>query len=417
MGFELIKEDGASKVIRFTMEASDLQKIFRKVKKEISREISIPGFRPGHVPDSILDKRFGNLIIAEVAEKAHKDLTADLFDDFDWVLSDHDPEFDNLLPVEGEDYSYTVTYKVFEAPEPVDYKGVNLSVPVFDMEKAVSDTIEHVRTQFVEFEDSEEPSAEGDLVVLTYPAPEESGDKEPKELSAVISRNDMGPGFDEIITGVKTGDTFTMQMAISKDGEDTKSGPAHTFAVKEVKAHKYPELNDEFAVKAGGFDSMDLFTEKVRQDLSERHAAEMKSYKERLAVDSILDSNKFSVPMFMVNNLKEDYLSRLETEDKDESAVKAAEEMAERKVREFLLLREIAIRENLEIPEQEIAEAVAGGDSRSAFLDEKALEFVLENAIIEEKQPEEQNEGQGDTTTVPWKWIKVESETVEEGAE
>ncbi len=63
--------------------------------------------------------------------------------------------------------------------------------------------------------------------------------------------------------------------------------------------------------------------------------------------------------------------------------------MAERKVREFLLLREIAIQESLEIPEQEIAEAVASGDSRSAFLDrsrnERALEFVVDNAILEER--------------------------------
>ncbi|PIE52884.1 trigger factor [Candidatus Fermentibacteria bacterium] len=421
MGYELIQEDGSKKVVRFTMDASDLGKIFRKVKREISKEALIPGFRPGHIPESILQKKFGNLIIAEVAEQAHRSLTEDFFDNFDWVLSDEDPEFENLLPVEGEDYIYTVTYKVFEAPEPVDYREVKVTVPAFDLDKAVNDTIDNIRTQFVEFEPTEDASAEGDMVILSYPAPDNSEDKEPRDISAVIGRNDMGPGFDELVTGVRAGDSFTLQMQMqnTKEGVETPSVPAHKFTVKEVRSHTYPELDDEFAKKAGGFDDMDKFREKVREDLSERHAAEMKSYKERLAVNAILENNQFDVPAFMVSNLKNDYLTRLEADQKDEAAVKAAEEMAESKVREFLLLRQIAIAESLEIPEQEIAEAVAGGDSRSAFLDrkrnEKALEFVLNNAIVEEKHPEEPSEGHGDTSAYPWKWVRVETEAAEEG--
>ena len=421
MGYELIEEDGSKKIVRFSMDAADLKKIFRKVKREISREINIPGFRSGHVPDTILDKRFGNLILAEVAEKAHKELTEGLFDQFDWVLSDEDPQFEDLLPVEGEDYVYTVTYNTFQAPEPVDYKEIKLTVPTWDADSTLEETMEHLRRQFVDFVETDQPAAENDLVVLTYPSPE-GEDQPPKELSAVIGQNDMGPGFDEIITGVRPGEIFTMQMKIQK-GEEM-AGPAHTFTVKEVKAHSYPELDDEFAAKAGGFKTIDELREKVREDITARYEADMKGYRERLAVSSILESNTFDVPNFMVENLKNDYLDKLDDEEKDEATLKAAEEMAEQKVREFLLLREIAIRESLEVPEQEIAEAVAAGDSRSAFIDrsrnEKALDFVLESAIIEEKEPVEPDEVSGDTNTVPWSWVKVDTETAEvkaEGAE
>jgi hypothetical protein len=126
----------------------------------------------------------------------------------------------------------------------------------------------------------------------------------------------------------------------------------------------------------------------------------------------------------MVDNLKRDFLERLDDEERDEATVKAAEEMAARKVREFLLLREIAIRESLEIPEEEIAEAVEQGDSASAYLDrsrnEKALELVLDSAIIEEKEPEEPQEESGDMDTVPWRWVSVEpagEQTETEGEE
>ncbi len=421
MGYELIKEDGTRRTVRFTMDSGDLKKIFRKVKRDISKEVNMPGFRPGHVPETILEKKFGNIIIAEVAEKAHKQLTEGLFDEFDWVLSDEDPEFENLLPVEGEDYIYTVTYNVFETPEPVDYREITLTLPAYDVHKAVEDTIEHIRRQFVDYTETDSPAGENDLVVLTYPDPDGG---EPRELSAVISQNDMGPGFDDLITGVRPGDSFTMQMKIRKEGEEELAGPAHTFTVKQVKAHSYPDLDNEFASKAGGFETMEDFREKVREDITARYEEEMKSYRERLAVDIILESNQFDVPNFMVENLRTEYLSRLDDDEKDESSVKAAAEMAERKVREFLLLREIAIQESLEVPEQEIAEAVAAGDTRSAFLDryrnERALEFVVDNAIVEEKTPEEPEEGSGDTNTVPWCWVKVDpgaQEAEAEGAE
>jgi trigger factor len=409
MAYELIKEEGDSRVVRFTMKADDLKKVFRKVKRDISREMNIKGFRPGHVPDSIIEKRFGNIIVSEVAENAHKQLSEGLFDDFDWVLSDDDPEFETVLPVEGEDYVYSVTFHVFLTPEPVDYKEIKLSVPQYDRDKAVEDTVEHLRKQFVSFDKTDKPSADGDLVVLTYPDPDSGDDSAPRELSAVIGNNDMGPGFDELITGVKPGDVFTMQMKVEKGDETGLQGPAHTFTVKEVKVHSYPELDDEFALKAGGFKTMDEFRQKVRDDINTRYDAEIKSFTERQAIDSILESNVFDVPEFMVKNLTEDYVSRLEDEESTEETRKVAGELAERKVREFLVLREISIQESLEIPEDEIEKALADGDSRSSYLDrnrnDKALEFVLNSAVVEEK-PHEKNKPE--STAVPWRWVSVE---------
>lgn len=414
MAYELIKEDGDKRVIQFKMDAADLKKVFRKVKKDISKEVNIKGFRPGHVPDSIIEKRFGNIILSEVAENAHKQLTEGLFDEFDWILSDNDPEFETVLPVEGEDYVYSVTYHIFQTPEPVDYKEMKLSVPAYDQEKAVEETLNHVRRQFVSFDDTDQVSADGDFVALTYPDPDGKEGSEPKELTAVIGQNDMGPGFDELITGVKATDVFTMQMKVEKGDDQGLKGPSHTFTVKEVKAHSLPELDDEFASKAGGFETMEEFRQKIFDDVATRFDAEMKSFTERQAIDNMLDCNVFDVPKFMVENLTNDYVSRMEDADSNQETQKAASEMAERKVREFLLLREIAIRESLEIPEDESDKALAAGDSKSSFVDrtrnDKALEFVLNLAVIEEKAQEEDSH---EPAAVPWKWVSVDPAEIE----
>jgi trigger factor len=420
MAYELIKEDGARRIIQFRMDASELNAIFRKIKKDISKEARIPGFRAGHVPDSILEKRFSSLIVSEAAEKAHKQLAAGLFDDFDWVLADSDPEFDNQLPVEGEDYVYTVTYTVFETPEPVDYRGIKLVVPPYSPEKAVLDTLQHIRTQYVSYDETDLPSAENDLVVLTYPDLKGDGSSEPRVFTAVIGHNDMGPGFDELITGVKAGDSFTMQMKVSGSGDDDGlKGSAHTFTVKAVKAHSYPELDDDFAMKSGGYSTIEELRQKIYADVTRSYETDYRSFTEDQAIDCLLKTNVFEVPAFMVENLTQDFISRLPDKDNsDEASRKTAREMAERKVREFLILREIAIKENLDVAGQEIEDDV---DGKAAALDssrnEKALKFVIDSAVIEEKGIEEQNREAEEMHGVSWRWVSVEPSEAVAGSE
>ncbi len=422
MAYELIKEDGNKRVVQFTMEAADLKKIFRKVKKDIAKEVNIKGFRPGHVPASIIEKRFGNIIIAEVAENAHKQLANGLFDEFDWILSDTDQETESSLPVEGEDFTYSVTYHIFETPEPVDYKEMKLVLPFYSPEKAVQDTIEHIRSEFATFEKTEEASVKGDSVTLLYANPDADENSELKEIVSVIGKNDMGPGFDELITGVKAGESFTMQISLEKEGETSLQGPTHSITVEEVRAHSLPALDDEFAAKTGEFKTMEELTQKLTEDIVTRFDSEKKSFSERQMIDNLLKSNSFEVPKFMVKNLLKEYISSLEDEDPEEETLKAAEEMAENKVREFLILREIAIRENLEIKEDEMNQAITDGDSKSSYLDRNrndlALDFILSSAVIENKDPKEH---ESEATTIPWKWvavdpaqIKVENEVKEE---
>ncbi len=407
MAYELIKEDGASKVVKFTMAAVELKKIFRKTKKDISKEVSIRGFRPGHVPDSIIDKKYGNIIVAEVAEKAHKILSTKLFEEVDWVLSDKAPDFDNILPVEGEEYSYQVTFHVFETPELVDYKGIELTVPKYDLDDIVEKTLEDVSKQFVEYEETDEPSVENNLVIVTYPGMGEDNADE-KEINLVVGQETIGEGIDDFIVGVRPGDIFSAQM-IGKEEGAAASSPPVTFTVKDVKSHKFPELDNEFAKKIAGLDSIEEYRQKIRDDASAKFEEEVTTFKTRQLIEKLLESNKFDVPQFMINNLTNDFLKEIDEEERTEETTKMAEEMAEKKVREFLILREVAIKENLSSKQEEIDAAVAEGDSKAAFVDRNrndlALDFLIDSAVIEETEPVEPA---GPQNPSPWKWEKVE---------
>ncbi len=240
------------------MDAQRIDALFKEVRREIQKDISIPGFRKGKIPSSILNSRFGNLILSEVAEKAHRELSDMLFDENDWILSDTEPEFKPVLPSEGRDYDYTVTYTLFETPEPRDYSGIEVPVPEFDREGA-GGSPGGDREPLRSYDPVERAAGAGDLVVLEY----SSRDKgETRRAAVVIGRENMGPGFDEMLPGLSPGDSFAAAMEFPGMEEPLK---ATTITVMEVREPRRPQLDDEFARTAGGFESMEQLREKVLQ--------------------------------------------------------------------------------------------------------------------------------------------------------
>lgn len=404
MGYKIKSEEENRRTVSFHMEAEAVSSLFKEVRREIQRDLVVPGFRKGRIPPSILQQRYGNLILSEVAEKAHQRLSDALFDENDWILSDAEPEFEPVLPVEGKDYGYEVTYTLFETPAPVDYNGIVIEVPPSDPERDLEETLNRIRERLISYEPVQRPAAEGDMVVVEYPSRDGS---ETRRAALVIGRENMGPGFDRLITGLSAGEGITARMEFPEADEL----PAPTrFTVSEVREPRVPEFNDEFAASAGGFKDMGEMREKLAENIGEKHRAELQAYRESVAVDTLLSSNEFKVPGFMVENLARDYMQRLEEEATPETEG-SIRELAERKVREFLILRKIGIMEGIQISGEEIEKA-AGQGSRSSALDrirnEKALELVLSRAVEKEAEHTPESEDKNDSPS--WRWKPVDDQ-------
>lgn len=404
MSYNVTTDESGRKTVSFHMDADGVDRLFREVRREIQKDIVVPGFRKGKIPSSILKQKFGNLILSEVAEKAHRELSDVLFEENDWILSDAEPEFKPILPAEGRDYDYEVTYTLFETPAPTGYRGVSIAVPGFDEEQALEEALTEIRNRFVSFEHVERAAADRDLVVVEYPSRDGT---EPRRAAVVIGRENMGPGFDELLPGLSAGDRFSARMEFPGLEEEP---PATEFVVVEVREPKNPELNDEFARTAGGFESMEQLLERLRENISEKHQAERRSFVESVALDSLLSANVFDPPSFMVDNLARDYAKRLEDGEPTPETDKAVRELAERKVREFLILRQIAIVEGIPVSTEEIEKEAAGGSASSALdrlRNERALELVISNAVETVAEPHSEDTAKHDEPGASWKWVAV----------
>jgi trigger factor len=404
MGYEIIDDTGSVRTVRFAADRSEVDRLFGRVRARINRELSIPGFRPGHVPRSIIDARFGNIVRSEVAEELRETLTAGMLDEQDWVLADR-RSLGDALPVEGEDYEFSMSFTLFEIPPPTGYGGMELRLPRFDAGEAAEATIEGIRAKMTGWERTDRPSADGDLVMVEASRAEDTG-SEPERMALRLGRADLGRGLDGLLQGRTAGDSATARIEFD-DPAEAEPGKPTVFTVREVLEPRLPALDDEFARRAGRFDSLSEMRSSIRERVAARWETDRREELEAQVVDGLIAANPFDPPAYMVDNLAEDFERNLEG-GRDEGTTRAIREIAARKVREFLLLRAVGIAEGLVPSEEDLAAEVRKGASRSSAVDRvrnrMAMELVLSGASIVEREASGTEGRQEDR----WSWKTCE---------
>ena len=416
--YDIVKSEENRRTVCFTESSDRISSHFRDIRKQITKDLKIPGFRPGKIPRSIIEKQYGNIIKAEVADIVRRELTSVILEEEDWILDDNAPEGKIELPVEEKAYSFELTFSLYETPEPSGIDGIKIELPSLDIETAVENTIESFREKMINFETVDRPSEKGDLVLLEA-AP--TGDtREPQKFSIRIGESQIGTGFDELALGAAAGTQFLARM--NTDTGDNPH-PVHKFRITDIRYPVLPELNDEFAKKAADVDSMEDLRKKVEESVRNRYDQEIVYLKEREAIDSLLESNPFAPPVYMVDNLTQDYLSRLGEEEPGKETIEATKELALKKVREFLVLRAVALKENIEITEEDINTEKKPEESAPSVLDRlrnrKAVELILDRADIIEKElkKEKDKNASGEEPESSWHWIGVEDNGTEPNEE
>ncbi|MCD4700556.1 MAG: hypothetical protein K8S24_01740 [Candidatus Aegiribacteria sp.] len=415
--FDIIKSEDNRRTVLFTESAERISGLFKKVRRQISKDLEMPGFRPGKVPKSIINKQYGNMIMAEVADSVRQEFTSGLLEKEDWILDDNDPEGKIELPVDGDAYSFEMTFSLFQTPEPAGTDGIKIEIPPLDLEGAVEKSIESFREKMISFETIDRPSEEGDLVLLE--ASPAGNTEETQKFNVRIGESQIGVGFDELVTGSVPGFDFSARML--NDASDEDKPPVHSFRVTEVKRPVLPDLDDEFAEKAAGTKNLEEFREKVEESVRTRYDQEVVYLKERVVIDSILESNPFDPPGYMVENLSQDYINRLGEDEPGQETITAAKELALNKVREFLILRAVAEKEKVEITDELIKKEKSPEESESSVRDRlrnrKAMELILDRADITDKKPQKKGKIEADSKEdkldSPWHWVQVEDEELE----
>ena len=250
--------------VKLTIEVpfEELKASLDKAYREVSKQVRIPGFRPGHVPPRIIDQRLGR---GAVLEQAINDAVPQLYGK---ALEDSEiralgqPDLEITQLDDGQQLAFTAEVDVrpkFDLPDlsTITVTVENAEVGPDEVEEYLSD----LRERFASLRGVERPAAEGDFVSIDLSASAGGKlveDAQASGISYQVGSGNLLDGLDETLTGMSAGDTanFTAELA---GGDHAGEQADVSVTVHSVKVKELPELDDEFAQSASEYDTLGEF--------------------------------------------------------------------------------------------------------------------------------------------------------------
>jgi trigger factor len=287
---------------------AEIQRRLEQKARSLGSGLKIPGFRKGHIPPPIVLQRVGRQTVLDEAVRDSLGRWYAEAIDAAGIVPVGDPELElGELPAEGEALKFTIEIGVRPKAKLGQYKGLEVGrrEPAAD-ENAVTAQLEDLRDRLARVESVERPAQAGDFVVVDY---EGTRDGEPiegaegRDQMIELGSGRLIPGFEEGLRGAAAGDQRELEVTFPDDyGVPQLAGQPATFqiAVKDVKEKRLPELDDDFASDAAGFDTLDELHEDIRSRLVELDERRVEQEFREAVVDAAAANATIDVPDALV---------------------------------------------------------------------------------------------------------------------
>ena len=404
----------------------ELEKAVEKVYQSQKKNISIPGFRKGKVPRTMVEKMYGaevfyqdaaNEIIPDAYEAALKEVEEEIVSM---------PEVDVVQMKKGEPFIFTAEVALKPEVKLGQYKGVEVDkIDVTVSDEEVEAEIEKEREKNARtVEVTDRAVKDGDTVSLDFEgfvdgAAFEGGKGENYPLT--IGSGAFIPGFEEQLVGTEIGADVEVNVTFPEDYQaDNLAGKAAVFKCKvnEIKEKQLPEVDDEFASEVSAFDTLEAYKADVKQNLEDKKFKEAKSAKTDAVIDAIIASSEMDIPEAMIKTeqrqMLNDFAQRMQmqglsmeqyfqfTGTTADMLMEQSKPQAEQRIKTSLVIDAIVAAENIEATEEEFAEELKtmaevyqmeedkivetlGEQGKASVMKDikakKAAEFVTENAV------------------------------------
>ena len=325
--------------------------------KKVATQVNIPGFRKGKVPASMIDQRVGRGTVLDEA------INSALPDFYGQAAREHTvavigrPVVDVKEFVDNEKLVFTVEVDIRPEVTLPDFSKIVIDVDdVTVSEEDIDEQIESLSTRFGTLTTVDRAIINGDFATLDMNAfinDETVDGGQANDLSYEVGSDKMIPGLDEILIGMKVGETKRFETELVGQVEGEKGEVEAT--IKAVKERELPPIDDAFAKLASEFDTIAELREDFRERLSRVKKMEQGAQARDRLVEKLLADLDIPVPDALVELEVNDHL---EGEGRLEDAEHRAE--VDGQVRSSLksdfLLDAIVQTEDVQITEIELTE-------------------------------------------------------------
>ena len=372
-----------------TVEPEELNPYLDAARKEIAKQVNVPGFRKGHVPGKIIDQRIG---FAAVAGEAVNDEVPELYSkalDEKKIRPMAQPEFDvQDVPQSANDETklkFTATVERrpdIELPE-IDGLEIAISKPEVKDED-VDKRLETLRQRFGTLVGVDRPAAKGDFANIDLTAEIDGETVDSQEgVSYELGSNTMLDGLDEALDGLSAGEETTFEGTLEA-GEHEGQKATVKVKVNSVKAEELPELNDEFASEASEFDTLDELKADIRkaaaQDAEGRQATEARD----AFIAKLQEGLEIPVPKGVKANMVEEQLKGMtpdpEKATKEQKA--QAEETVEKDLRDQMVLDALAEKLDVQVSQSDVFNFLASIAQQYGMDPNNFIQAIIKNGQL-----------------------------------
>lgn len=374
---EIKKQEENEVNLKIEIDKSKVNEKLNKVYNDASYQIKIPGFRKGRIPNNILNLHLGKgYFYNKTAEELIPECYLEAIKKID-IKPINQPEIKVIQTEEDKPLIFEATVQIM--PELKLGSFDKISIQKEDIKVTASD----VKNEIMRIQENQaklnvvenRKSKKNDFLVIDSEGYIEGKAIERSKVKKQLVQlgKETAPEFNDKLIGCSAGDKKEIKILVPKDVKDKKiAGKEIIYKVKviEIKEKELPELNEDFVKTMGNYKTLDDFKKDIKDKLEKQAEMVNKNNYERKLLEKVTEVCEVKVPKvlieremeYMIKSLEDDLKSKdLSLEDyyksikTDEEKVKKEYEIvAEKRIKQELVLDKISQVENFQVTEKEV---------------------------------------------------------------
>jgi trigger factor len=397
--------------------ADEVNKEWEKALLEYASRARLDGFRRGKAPKEMVKRLFyqdiKDAVIENLAPRALRESLSRQN-----ISPVGTPEISEAVLQEGKPFRFKAVVEVLPAFEIPSYKKIRVKKREVEVAKEdVDRSLEELRQKSAEYVPVEGRGVvDGDYVVVEWKGKDLKTKRFlPTEKVLVLAGHpDNEKGLNETLKGMAPGEIRRFVVSYPQDHAQKKmAGRTVEYEIKviSIKEKKVPEMSDEWAKDLGEYENLDALKQRMRQELEKARQEEARREMGEELVRGLVDSLQLELPQSLVDtevlSILRGWAPQLPADlpsQQVEEIREKAQAQAQRSLKSSLLLQRIASQEKLAVGDEEVEEELRAmakrnnvplaqlaerisqegrrEDIRSSLLLRKAIDFLLDNAVL-----------------------------------
>lgn len=310
---EITKLENSAVKLTVTVAKKDVAAGYNETITKYAKNIQIPGFRKGHVPVAVLERKYGEALKADAAGEIIEKALGEVFDSIDEKpLPYAQPTMDEPPVLDtAKDLTFSVTYDIFPVVKVENFDGITIKEPVVTIgDDDIKEELEQIRERnaMVLDKKDDEAAAKDDIVTINYCELDENGNtvegSERQDFVFTIGSGQNLFKIDDDVIGMKKGDSKEITKTYDKDFEnDELAGTTKKLkvTVTALKARNLPDLDDELAQDVNEkYNTLEDMKADIKKNMEAAKDKRINDMKSNSLLEQLVEKNAFDLPKSMI---------------------------------------------------------------------------------------------------------------------